>query len=291
MGVTGQPFSLSAASFRVDVIQSACAKRRRRETNDNYHSEHREELLQKNGKYRPASRREPPEKRKTQRPALKRDPQKKKVKYRDQQREEILQNKGTYREEHREDISQRIGSLNPTIGQERKYAQVYFLDPEQQDELRAKDSPKLDEIAIYDIHRSLDGSQWINKLRCIGSYLEEENRPENMRIVIDATKRQSNVHPGRLNLPTVSEVTVLMPESNFYSYRDIIIQTHSNEVHISENHHDYDALSYPLLFYLLATTDCIQNSRTTGWQEFESPCIIPTHLLLTNSINFYVANV
>ncbi|KAK3894118.1 hypothetical protein Pcinc_002136 [Petrolisthes cinctipes] len=66
----GQPFSLSTASFRVDVIELTCAKRRRRETNDNYLREHREELLLK------------------------------KRKYRDQHRKEILQKKRKYRDQH-----------------------------------------------------------------------------------------------------------------------------------------------------------------------------------------------
>ncbi|KAK3894117.1 hypothetical protein Pcinc_002135 [Petrolisthes cinctipes] len=145
-------------------------------------------------------------------------------------------------------VYHKIGSLNPTDGKERKYAQVYFLDPDQQDELRAKNSPKLDKIAIYNICRSLDGIQGINKLRCFGSYLEEENRPKKLRIVMDATNRQSNVYRRRLNLANMSEVAVMMPELNSYSYRDIIIQTHGNEVHhISENHHAYYALSYTIL--------------------------------------------
>ena len=76
--------------------------------------------------------------------------------------------------------------------------------------------------------------------------------PTEIRISIHADVRPSNEHIRRYNLPTSSEISILMPEDVAENENREVICSYRDGVNhvkkINDTHRSYDPLAYPLFF-------------------------------------------
>ncbi|UYV73054.1 hypothetical protein LAZ67_10001682 [Cordylochernes scorpioides] len=78
-----------------------------------------------------------------------------------------------------------------------------------------------------------------------------ENLPSDAyRVVVNADRTPPGQHPRRYNAPTANEVAVVLAGNQFGS-RDIVLHQRDNLLqHVSDTHRFYDALQYPLIFWI-----------------------------------------
>ncbi|GFT11214.1 helitron_like_N domain-containing protein [Trichonephila clavipes] len=88
-----------------------------------------------------------------------------------------------------------------------------------------------------------------NKLLQLFKTLSNRLQNDNYVIVIKADKEPYGEHAGTYNVPTINEVAVVMT-GDPTERRDICVKCRYNAVQtIQDNHHSYDALQYPLIFW------------------------------------------
>ncbi len=143
-------------------------------------------------------------------------------------------------------VFHRIGALHPPDGQKPKFAQMYFHDTEHEIDNRMEHHPNLDRKFLKILQDCLkEHNKYVQSLM-FASELSSEN-PE-VNIVIRAEKKPENEHSRRYNVPTGSEVAVIMPGDQTDNL-DIILKTKSGEIQrISTLHRSYDPLHYVVLF-------------------------------------------
>eukprot|EP00984_Skeletonema_dohrnii_P016913 scaffold7597_cov105-Skeletonema_dohrnii-CCMP3373.AAC.2 len=174
-------------------------------------------------------------------------------------------------------LYRRVGAVLPSTLAEPKFLQIYFLDPQYQAEMRASKfrdptkpmTPK--EHALHNIEISL-----FNKLQRLlttmkNSYLEsfltaheyvqqQHLNPDDLEIEIHPIDRPADkykrgqIHPGRLHLPSVSEISILVPNAPHPdAERSIVCQMRQSvpgqdQLHfIKDGHRSYNAMAYPML--------------------------------------------
>jgi len=77
-----------------------------------------------------------------------------------------------------------------------------------------------------------------------------QNSTENLKLIIHADRQTQNQHQGRYNAPTVNEVAVLLVYED-KEPRDIVVHSRDGQFKkVSELHHAYDSLQYPLMFVM-----------------------------------------
>ncbi|XP_016194941.1 uncharacterized protein LOC107635906 [Arachis ipaensis] len=147
-----------------------------------------------------------------------------------------------------------IGSLLPSVNNTPKFAQLYIYDTDNEVENRIKAVRQSDDITdvervivaqlktMLDIHNPL-----ARTFRYARDRFKDFNPPD-IRIKLI---RRRNTDGRRYNLPTISEVAVIIlgdiDESSLK--RDIIVESHSSQLkRIDVLHPQYLALQYPLLF-------------------------------------------
>ena len=148
-----------------------------------------------------------------------------------------------------------------------KCLQIYFLDPDEQAELRVGRQYSTVRSAATREREAETFTQLLHILRSCGNpllnsyYTIHEQveamdiRPEEIRIAID-TKPQDDRHPGRYNSPTCTEISMLLPdESVEHLSKNAIIMpmrqadANENPIRIIPDHHpSHDAYLYPLLY-------------------------------------------
>ncbi|XP_014612528.1 PREDICTED: uncharacterized protein LOC106791422 [Polistes canadensis] len=118
-------------------------------------------------------------------------------------------------------VYHKIGSLMPMPNENTKFLQIYFMGScEERVTTWCEVSPQL--------------------------------QNDNYQIVIKADKVPLGGHAGRFNAPTVDEVDVIMVVDPVDNNRAIKITRRDNTVSmISDLHHSYNALQYPLIFWQL----------------------------------------
>ena len=145
-------------------------------------------------------------------------------------------------------IYHRIGSLLPLPGTQPKFLQIYFIgDSNAQLDLRCR--------LFRDVQRGIvDNFQELfdrhNKLiRTFRTALDRMPSDEH-RIVIRADRTPTGEHERRFNAPAEEEVAIVMVDSE-HSRRDIVIQRRNQQLlRIDEMHPAYDALQYPIIFWM-----------------------------------------
>ena len=143
-----------------------------------------------------------------------------------------------------------IGSMIPTAGESPKFAQIYFIDNRESevatrcaiiDGLRPDIVSSINELLFDDNH-------YVEVFKLAKEIFEQQRNPNNIKIVINESKRPSGEHSRRYNSPVSDEIAVLMPNDNVNN-RDIVLHYRDGGLrHISELHRSYDPLQYPLLF-------------------------------------------
>ncbi|CAI6375927.1 unnamed protein product [Macrosiphum euphorbiae] len=144
-------------------------------------------------------------------------------------------------------IYHRIGSLLP-YDCESSFLQIYFIgDDDIQSQRRCSIVPNVQHEIVQSLQNFLNEHNALIKL----FKTSLDNMPsDECQIVLRADKIPSSEHERRFNLPVVNEVAAII-NGNEFSKRDIVLQKRSNEyVTVQETHKSYDALQYPLMFWM-----------------------------------------
>jgi hypothetical protein len=152
-------------------------------------------------------------------------------------------------------VHHRIGSLLPSDGVPPKFIQFYIYDTvnEVKNRLHCLDADKsgpdnLDPSIVQELMRMVDlNNPFVQKLRMARDRLNDHGNEEFIIRIVGAKEGD----PVQYNMPTINELAMLV----VYNFsldtfkRDIIIETHSNELkQISTLHPAFMPLQYPLLF-------------------------------------------
>ncbi|CAG9771498.1 unnamed protein product [Ceutorhynchus assimilis] len=145
-------------------------------------------------------------------------------------------------------VYHRIGSLLPDPQQNPAFLQIYFVcDDDRECDLRCGIFNGLKPELVFQLQKMLHK---INKY-IIDFKAAIDSVPvgqTDFKVIISANKMPIGEHPGRFNVPVSKEVAVLIVGQHFEK-RDIVIHGRDNRLlRISETHHAYDALQYPLIF-------------------------------------------
>ncbi len=143
-------------------------------------------------------------------------------------------------------LHHRIGSLRPTDGEQPKFAQIYFNDTDHEAQNRLRHNPDLQRNVVNDLQNCLHR---VNPyVRSLKSALQVADEHPEVKLVLNADTKPTEEHARRYNLPTASEVAVIMPGDQTH-HLDVILHTKSNELQrINARHRSYDPLHYVLLF-------------------------------------------
>lgn len=143
-------------------------------------------------------------------------------------------------------VYHRFGSLLPRTGEPPKFAQIYFHDTEHELQNRLHHNSHLHPDILTALQTCLHRvNPYVHSFKSAIEFAA--NHPE-AKLVLNAEKKPTSEHPRSYNLPTGSEVAVIMPGEQGYD-TDVIIQTRSGHIHtITSIHRSYDPLHYILLF-------------------------------------------
>jgi hypothetical protein len=149
-------------------------------------------------------------------------------------------------------VHHRIGSLLPSTGTVPKYSQIYIYDTLTASSLRSNAFGNLNQEYLSSIEIMLkDINPFAQVYRHVGSLIEQNPGIEYQLILREAECTSRNLN-GQYAKPTADELACIIhgtnPEDSM-GRRDIIIRkNNSSLLRISEIHHAYDPLGYPLLF-------------------------------------------
>ena len=143
-------------------------------------------------------------------------------------------------------VFHRIGSLKPNEGESPKFAQIYFYDSNNEIENRLHHNPHLKEDILSKLQECLKKvNPYIKSLRYAAEFSEEN---PDVKIVLHADKKPKDEHVRKYNLPSGSEIAVIMPGDQ-EGPRDVVIQHKGGNLQtINSLHRSYDPLHYVLLF-------------------------------------------
>ena len=143
-------------------------------------------------------------------------------------------------------VFHRIGSLKPGEGEVPKFAQLYFYDSDNEVANRLHHNQHLQGDILSRLQDCLKSvNPYIESLQ-YATHLCEEN-PE-LQVVIHADKKPKHEHSRKYNLPTGSEIAVIMPGEQ-EGPLDVVLQNKEGKLQtINSLHRSYDPLHYVLLF-------------------------------------------
>jgi hypothetical protein len=173
-------------------------------------------------------------------------------------------------------LIRRIGPMMPTHGVKPKFMQTYFFEPSEATshrlnnfDLNPKDKKKA-EVILTKLHDALvdAGNAYINDCYGVKAYIEKYHPEgvEDLTIRIHVSDKPDNthsrrckrdragIHSGRLNKPSVNEVSILFPNDATADHtREVVFNLKQPKDgtgvrRIRDDHRSYDPLSYPLLF-------------------------------------------
>ena len=144
-----------------------------------------------------------------------------------------------------------IGSMFPQPNHPPQFLQIYFID-NRIEEINRRVGLSIGTQLNPDIVAKLtdmlhDHNHYIKTFRTAADIPRDKDTPA-LSVVIHEDKKPTNEHARRFNTPVADEVAILMPNEPT-APRDIVIHQQDGILkHISELHHAYDPLQYPLLF-------------------------------------------
>ncbi|VDI62821.1 Hypothetical predicted protein [Mytilus galloprovincialis] len=167
-------------------------------------------------------------------------------------KEDILKSRGPYTFRISGSVYHRIGQLFPEPGKDPKFAQIYIYDTDNELANRLLWNSDLDKDILTDLQTMMhECNPFVHTFKHAADVMKTN---ENFQLILtsDTTKDSR-----RYNLPTSSEISVILPGTNTTepSKRDIVLYCRStnhpeghNIIHINETHSKYDSLHYVLLF-------------------------------------------
>jgi hypothetical protein len=158
---------------------------------------------------------------------------------------------GVYTFRIRGTLCHKIGSLIPPNGEQPKFAQIYIMDSDQNQQIQRRlqyGHGHIDEHILQDL---LTMMQRVNPYYAIYK-IAKERTDQDVDLRLNLTTWGTKKHDPRLyNIPTTSEVGVIINKdlAEVNATRDLIIERCSGELQrISELHSAYLPLRFPLLF-------------------------------------------
>ena len=155
----------------------------------------------------------------------------------------------------------RIDSLLPNEG-EPKFLQLYFYETDNELANRQNAFKNLEPKIIEELMSMMRANNfWLKQLMNAKESIDQRGEIDNFNEVEfrikdfrgERNKKNKDNHPGRYNVPTSSDVAVVIPNDDEATNRDIIIRYRSTGQttdlrRINQLHRCYDPLAYPLLF-------------------------------------------
>ena len=172
-------------------------------------------------------------------------------------------------------LHRRIGPMLPRDGVKPKFMQTYFYEPDEAAVHRLGNftdfkDPSEKELAkriFTKLHKALEeaGNTYINDCYAVKEYIEKYHPDgvDDLKISIHVSdkpedtqmKTRSGTHIGRLNKPTVNEVSILFPNDATADHQRCVVfnlkqpaDEKEGVVFIRDDHRSYDPTCYPLLF-------------------------------------------
>ncbi|XP_072025233.1 uncharacterized protein [Amphiura filiformis] len=140
-----------------------------------------------------------------------------------------------------------IDTLLPSDGNVPKFAQLYFHDTDNAVSNRLLHNPDLEATTIGTLQETLRKVNPYIKSFKAAIEVQEQNQ-DSLHIVLNAEKKPSEDHARRYNLPTGSEVAVILP-GDLVNNLDVVIHPREGPMqHINQLHRSYDPLHYVILF-------------------------------------------
>lgn len=175
-------------------------------------------------------------------------------------------------------LVRRIGPMLPRNGVKPKFMQTYFFEPDEATAHRISNfknlkpsEKKLAESIFKKLHIALTeaGNTYINDCYAVKEFVET-NYPDGVddfkisihtsdKPVLEDAKTngmgtRSGMHIGRLNKPTVNEVSILFPNNATAQHERQVVfnlkqpRDGGGVMRVRDDHRSYDPLSYPLFF-------------------------------------------
>lgn len=120
----------------------------------------------------------------------------------------------------------RIGSLLPAPATNHQYLQIYFIeDDNEQVDIRMQ-YERLNDFELMSMLQNMlvEHNVYIKEFKTVyRRIMESEYEISDVRIVLKE-KRIPGIHPGRLNMPTVNEIAVVLV-GDYTTSRDIVIES------------------------------------------------------------------
>ena len=170
-------------------------------------------------------------------------------------REDILPPKGPYTFRICGSVYHRIGHLFPEIGEKPKFSQNYIYDTDHELSNMLVWNTGLDRHILLKLQKILHECYiFVACFKHAAEIFTTSVESEKMILVL---KQNTYKDLRRYNLPTSSEISVIIPGSsnNSSSNRDIVLYTRASSnpdsrdiKHLSETHQYYDPLHYVLIF-------------------------------------------
>ena len=137
--------------------------------------------------------------------------------------EDVLPSKGPYTFRIHGSIYHRIGHVFPEEGEQPKFSQIYIYDTENEINNRIRWNSDLNKNILEQLQTMLH--QYNPFAKCFKHATEifsNQNKTMNMKLIL---KADTSKDPRRYNLPTVSELSVIIPGSSEYqpTNRDIVL--------------------------------------------------------------------
>ena len=142
-----------------------------------------------------------------------------------------------------------IGSLEPTAGQNPKFEQIHIHDTDYELENRLKNMQNLSQQTLSKLQNMFHScNPFIESFKMAYSLMQETHMTD-VRMIMRAEK---NSDLQRYNIPTSSEIAIIMPGNNNENVlpRDIVLHKSGGEIkRINSLNSLYDPLHYVTLLF------------------------------------------
>ena len=186
-----------------------------------------------------------------------------------------------------------VGPMYPREGDTASFLQVYFFDAAEATKIRENMIPtfeKNNEVAmrhdiLFKLHKSLMNSNnpYINDYITVKEFIDKHPHPiPEYSISMHADHRPEHSHARNYNLPSTSEVSILLPaDIKQTTSREVVCnlrgKTEENNIRILDHtHRSYDPMAYPLMF----------PSGRDGWNIFLKSTL-EKHVSLLQYVKFH----
>lgn len=146
------------------------------------------------------------------------------------------------------ELYHRMGSgLGANQGQEPKFSEIYFMDPDAQSNRRMEIFSDLDAHTVAALHNTFTEHNALVQQFKTARELSTNN--PNIVLSINGSAVPAGEHPRRYNSASASEVAAVLLDDENVTNRDIVLRRQGGGLlRINELHPAYNALSYPLFF-------------------------------------------